>query len=390
MSTTLANLTRSYLILMLLAATLSAGCAAGSRTLTTNTNTTATTTRPTTVHVIEVQPFAGASGDDLLIPASISVENTALVLAEREGHILSLRGQEGARVAKGAVLAQFNDEDQRSQLRQAEIEVNRLTVEERQYEALVKLNRSEFDRETLLAKEGVASKSDVERAQYRLAQSTSEYEKTRLATDSARARVEAVRIEIKKSVVRAPIAGIVTRRHISLGTSVAKNDKLFEVARLAPLEVKFRLPQTEKDRVTTGQTLSLSAIDSDRIIASARIRRIDPVADATNNTLGYLADITGGSVLIPGLSVNIHLPRPADRVTYWIPHAAFPAGAVLHKGASTILFVIEGERASARTVLVSAVEGDQVEIVAGLAEGARVVLSPPSELVDGAVIEVAP
>lgn len=379
--------------LLLLAGSLLAGCAAGSRTLTTNSSGTANATantRPTTVQVIEVQPFAGTSGGDLLIPAAISVESTALILAEREGHIVSLRGQEGARVAKGAVLAQFNDEDQRSQLRQAEIEVNRLSVEERQYDALVKLNRSELEREIQLAREGVSSKSDVERAQYRLSQSTHEHEKTRLATDGARARVEAVKIEIKKSIVRAPIAGIVTRRYVALGTNVAKNDKLFEVSRLAPLEVKFQLPQTEKDRVTTGQTLILSAIDSDRVIASARIRRIDPVADAASNTLGYLADIIGGSGLMPGLTVNVHLPRTPDRVTFWIPHAAFPANAVLHIGATSTLFVVEGERASARTVVVSAVEGDQVEIISGLAAGDRVVLTPAAQLNDGAIVEVSP
>jgi hypothetical protein len=36
-----------------------------------------------------------------MIPAAISVEQTALVLAEREGRIVNLRGQEAARVSKG-------------------------------------------------------------------------------------------------------------------------------------------------------------------------------------------------------------------------------------------------------------------------------------------------
>ena len=229
--------------MLLLSAALVAGCTAGSQTRAPDQKPTATAS-PAVVQVISVQPSPHLPDSDLLIPAALSVEDTAVVLAEREGRIITLGGQEGSRVAKGDILAQFNDDDQRGQLRQAELEVSRLKVEEQQYEALVKLNRSELDRETLLASQGLSSTSDVERAKYKLDQSVHEYEKTRLSTESARARVEAVKLELQKSTVRAPISGIVTRRYIALGTNVARNDKLYEVSKLSRLEIKFRLPQT--------------------------------------------------------------------------------------------------------------------------------------------------
>src|SRR4051812_27623453 len=371
-----------------------AGCTAGSRTLDANARSSAadnTTANPRPlVHVFDAEPSPSATGGELLIPASLSVEDTAVVLAEREGRVITLRGQEGARVNKGDVLAAFNDDDQRSQLQQAEIEVSRLKVEEQQYEALVKLNRSELDREVSLAKDGISSKSDVERAQYKLDQSTHEYEKSRLATKSAQARIETVRIELAKSTVRAPISGIITRRSVTLGTNVARNDKLFEVSTLAPLEVKFQLPQTERERLSPGQLINLSAVNHDATIATARVRRVDAVADPTSNTLGYWADITSGSGLMPGLAVNVHLPRPANSLAFWVPRAAFPAGAALAGGASVTLFTVEGERVSARMVIVGAIEGDQVEIVSGLTGGDRVVLMPPAEMKDGDTVEVSP
>src|SRR5688572_25103188 len=67
----------------------------------------ASTTGPVVVSVFDAQPSTNSSSGDLLIPASISVEQTAVVLAEREGRIINLRGQEAARVTKGEVLAQF-------------------------------------------------------------------------------------------------------------------------------------------------------------------------------------------------------------------------------------------------------------------------------------------
>jgi RND family efflux transporter MFP subunit len=343
---------------------------------------------PVTVRVFEVQPSANSAGGDLLIPAALSVEDTAIVLAERNGRIVSLRAQEGSRVSKGDHLAQFNDEEQRSQLRQAELDVRRLEVEEQQYQSLVKLNRSELDRELTLAKDGLSSKSDVERAQYRLDQSIHEYEKTRLATESARARVEATTLALQKSTVRAPISGIVTKRHITLGTNVAQNDKLYEISSLANLEVRFRLPQTAVDRFAPGRIIDLFAFDSDRVIARARIRRIDPVADSTSNTFGYVADVIG-SGLMPGLSVNIKIPRSMRDVSFWVPRAAFDAKADLHNGSSNTLFVLNGQKASARTVVVSALEGDQVEVVTGLIETDRVLLAPPPSLKDGDLVEVS-
>ena len=165
--------------------------------------------------------------------------------------------------------------------------------------------------------------------------------------------------------MRAPIAGVVTHRYVALGTSVARNEKLFEVANLSPLEVKFQLPQTEKNRLSSGQIVQLSLTNEERVIASARIRRVDPVADATSSTFGYLADVIGGAGLMPGQAVNIHLPRPAGRCLL-APAGRVPPQCRIAPGGSCTLFVVEGGKAVSRTVVVSTFEGDQVQVISGL------------------------
>jgi RND family efflux transporter MFP subunit len=379
-----------YRLTILVCSCLLAGCTLGGKARDPGKSAAPTTlnSAPVVVNVFDAQPSANSAGGDLLIPSSISVEETAVVLAEREGRIVNLRGQEAARVAKGEVLAQFNEDDQRSQLRQAEIEVSRLTVEEQQFDSLVKLNRSELDRELVLNKQGVSSPTDVERARYKHDQSVHEYNKTKLATEGARARVDAVKLELQKSTVRAPISGFITHRYVDLGTNVARNEKLFEVSKLAPLRVKFQLPQTEKNKPVTGQLIYLSGMNDPQVIATARIRRIDPIADPTTNTFGYLADVVGGSGLMPGLAVNVHLPRGGNAESFWIPRAAFQPNADLQNGSSIKLFVVEGDKASSRIVVVSGLEGDQVEVVSGLVKDDRVVLAPPSGLKDGDPVQL--
>jgi multidrug efflux pump subunit AcrA (membrane-fusion protein) len=186
--------TETILALVMSGVVLITGCSAQSQTRVRENRSVPAETPVVVVHVLDVQPAPNLTTDELLIPAALSVEDTAIVLAELEGRIVSTTEEEGARVSKGAILATFNDEAQQSQLRQAELDVSRLKVEGQQLQALIKLNRSELDRELLLASQGLVSKGEVERAQYKLEQSLQEFEKTRLATESAAARVEVVKL----------------------------------------------------------------------------------------------------------------------------------------------------------------------------------------------------
>jgi membrane fusion protein (multidrug efflux system) len=263
-----------------------------------------------------------------------------------------------------------------------------LDLEQREYAALLKLNRSELDRETTLFKQGLTPERDVERAQFKVDAAVLEVEKTRVAGQTAQAKVVQVKAELERSTIRAPMTGIVMHRFAKLGTNVVKNDKLFEITQLAPLEVKFQVPQTEKGGLGPGSVLSLSGAESDQIIGRARIRRIDPVAEAASNTLGFLADVPSGLGLMPGMAVNVHVPRRGGGPTVWIPQSAFPVGADVRKGAASTVFVAAGGKCVPRAVWVNSVEGDQVEIISGLAIGDQVILLPPADLKSGDLVAI--
>ncbi len=342
--------------------------------------------KPVTVEVFEVKASDGPGYQS--VPAVISVEGTALVLAQRDGTIMQLEAQEGVSVSKGKVIARLGDDDLRASLRQAELEVERLLVEERQYEAMIQLNRSELEQEAALHKEGLTSKRLLDRAQFKLNVAIQELERTRLATRASQAKVDGSKIEIQKSVVRAPINGVIARRYIHLGTSVVKNDKLFEISQPGPFEVRFQLPQADRHRLGRGSVVDLSLAGSNQIIARARIRRVDQVADAASNTVGFLADVIGRTSLMTGLAVNVHIPNGAAVSSVWIPRSAFPSQGDLRSGAAGTLFVLSGGQCVLRAVLVKTVEGDQAEVSSGLSVGDQVIVSPPAGLKAGDVVEV--
>ena len=336
---------------------------------------------------VDVFQIKAGTKEERLIPAVLSTEATATVLAPRDGVVTDLRAREGMPVRKGDELARLTTDDLKAQLEQAELEVSRLSIEERQYEAMVRANQSERDQEAALFKEGLNSKRQLDRAQYKLDGSVQELEKARLATQTARAQVQTVKVDLEKCTIRAPIDGIITQRHANLGTSIVRNDKLFEVARLSPLEVKFQLPPSDQVQLGPGRLLGLSLAGSDRVVAQARISRLDPVVEVMSNARGYCADVIGSTGLIPGMAVTVRLPLRNDASTVSVPRAAFRT-ASLRPRAPTVLFILDGDVAKARSVSLASVDADQVEVQTGLAAGERVILAPPAGLSDGDHVQV--
>lgn len=338
------------------------------------------------VNIVEAQA-APVSGP-ILIPAALSVDDMVVVTAPRSGPVLAVTPPEGARVEAGQILARFDEAELRNQLQQAQLDVERAKLEEQQYDAAVNVSKSELAREQSLFKEGVSSQADLERAQYRLDQAQKELEKIRIATRTAQARVGAVQLELTKTVVRAPLSAYVIKRYVNEGSTVAANEKLYELSRLAPVKLKFQVPQTSGVPLRPGQLVSLSLAGNDQIVASARIIRPEPIADAASNTYGYVAELTGNSGLRPGVAVNVHLAASNSMQAVLVPRVVFPPDTSLLPGASSTVLVVERNRAIARSVLIQGTEGDQVLIRTGLAPGDRVIVAPPPGLKTGDTITV--
>ena len=342
---------------------------------------------PLEVNVAEAVQTAPAG--PLMLPASVTVEDVAEVLTPAAGQLLTLNFQEGQRVERGAILAQLSDEDTQNQLRQMELDVQRSQVEEKQFEASVNLSRTELEREKLLFKEDVSSRSQVEQAEFRLSQTQQEFQKIKLATQLARSRVATVRSEIERRKIRAPVDGVIIKRFVSLGSTVTAGQKLCEISGLAPFKIKFQVPQTASVHPVLGQLVGFSLVGSQTISGSARVSRVAPVADAANYTFGYVADVvSGGAGLQPGAVVNIQLLPAAGESYVAIPRNAFPPDVEPQPGQTATVIIVENNRCFDRLITVKSIEGDQVRIASGLLGGDKVIIAPPPNLKTGDAVTV--
>ena len=118
--------------------------------------------RGVAVDVFIVGPEAQRSG--ATVPGLISADGVAIVLAKRDGTLVQITIEEGARVAEGQTIARLDDGDAPFQLEQARLELRRAQVEQQQANALVRANQVEYHRQLALFKEGLVSRRDVDQS----------------------------------------------------------------------------------------------------------------------------------------------------------------------------------------------------------------------------------
>ena len=216
-----------------------------------------------------------------------------------------------------------------------------------------------------------AATSELQRAEARLAPSTLE----------APGRVV---------TVTAPVEGVVLKRLRESETFVPAGDPLIEIGDQRQLEIVADLLSTDAVRVKAGARAIVEQWGGETPL-EARVRRIEPAGFMKISALG-----------VEEQRVNVVLDfveprRPARaslgdgyrvevRVVIWESPAVVkvPTSALFRHGEQWAVYVMEGGRARRTLLELGHQTGQYAEVVAGLAEGARVILHPGDTLVDGA------
>jgi membrane fusion protein (multidrug efflux system) len=117
---------------------------------------------------------------------------------------------------------------------------------------------------------------------------------------------------LEKTRITAPFDGVVARRYLRKGQSVAVGDRLFWVTAVAPLLVEFTLPERFIVAVKKGQTVTVTSADSSTAVKhAARVIDVSPVVDPSSGTIEVRAQIEGPAPdLRPGMLASIRIGSP--------------------------------------------------------------------------------
>lgn len=275
-----------------------------------------------------------------------------VIRTEAEGVVREISFEPGTTVQAGDVLVRLDADVEQAQLRVAE--------------AAAELARSSFKRA-----EGLIGKRSISQA---------DYDAAAIDLKQANAQVDNLRAVIAKKTVRAPFAGRLGIRHISVGQFLDKGSQVVSLQSLDPIYVDFSLPQQRLGDLAEGLRVDVISDAYPGARFEGEITAVNPDIDAATRNVRVQATMANpDGRLRPGMFVEVALTLDrSDRVL------VIPATAVLHAPYGDSLFVVqEGGEAGAdgrkplvvqqKFVRLGAQRGDFVVVTEGVAAGERVV-----------------
>lgn len=289
-----------------------------------------------------------------------------------EQRLVEVRADVGDTVRAGQVLAVFDDEMPRAEVAQARAAL--LEAEAGAAEAV-----ANADRARSLRASGAMSEQQV--IQFLTAEKTSA---ARIA--SARATLAARELRLRHTRLLAPDDGVISARSATVGAVVANGTELFRMIRQGRLEWRARLTETEIGRVRAGQTVALTLADGSRL--HGKLRMVAPTVDAQTRFGLVYVDLP-----MRGAEAGLAKAGMFARGEFELGQAealTVPQQAVVVREAFSYVFSVGGDgRVAQLKVRTGRRAGDRVEILDGLAAGARVVVAGAGFLNDGDLVRVA-
>ena len=188
------------------------------------------------------------------------------------------------------------------------------------------------------------------------------------------------------AVVRAPYAGVVTRRYVDEGTMLSAQMTSSPVVQLMKtdlVEAVVQIPELHLMRVRVG-TPARVRVDGVDASFETKVAVLNDRVDPTTRAFEVRLPIENGANLLkPGLFARAEI-RPEPRSALVLPRAALLGGA-----SERFVYVARAGKAVRQAVQTRELDALRVEVVAGLAAGDRVIVGPNLPKVsDGCRIEL--
>jgi len=170
--------------------------------------------------------------------------------------------------------------------------------------------------------------------------------------------------------VKAPIAGVITKRVANPGLNIDLSTPLFTVTDLSTVWVVADLYERDFASVGVGSPVTVTTMAYPGLELRGKVDYIDPQVQAETRTAKLRAEVpNGGNRLRFGMFVDVSIGARAAR-----PVVMVPKDAVQTVGAKSVVYVSTGPgRFMPHEVTVGETMGNAIAITSGLAAGDQVV-----------------
>lgn len=295
---------------------------------------------------------------NLLVTGTLDAVNKVTLRAKVAAEVRSIPVREGDRVSAGAVVATIDTTDAQARLaeRVGEFESARANL------ALTEKNRAV--NKDLLA-QGYISQNAYDAIE-------SGYQANVGKVRASEAGVALARNAVQDARVIAPIAGIVSKRHVQPGEKVNFDSALVSIVDLRKLELQAMVPTGEIARVHVGARARMRVDGFGERVFEGRVERIAPATEPGTRALAVLIAVANpDEALKAGMFATGTIA--IDKTG---PVPTLPADAVRAAGSDSHVWVIADGKLHKRSVRTGRrdEEAGRIEIVSGV-DGKDIVLA---------------
>ncbi len=323
--------------------------------------------------VIAIAPRQGAQVDSFVLPGNVTAWTDSPIYARTSGYLTHWYFDIGARVKKGALLAEISTPELDQQLNQARADLNTA-------QANANIARIQADRYSGLVKSDAVSQQDTDTFVNQAAS-------TAAAVKSAQANVQRLTELQSFEKVNAPFDGVVTARNIDIGQLIdaGAGRELFHVQAIQILRVYTNVPQIYSQNMKRGSKIDLTFPEHPGKIYQGTLVRTADAIDPVSRTLLVEVDVNNrAGELLPGSLAQVHFKAPPAGPAFIVPAAAL----IFRKEGLRVGAVVNGNVAHLVPVVIGEDDGANVQIVSGLNAGDLVIQDPPDSLIEGEKVRV--
>lgn len=216
----------------------------------------------------------GESVQRVAFSGTIRAVNQSSIQAQVTATASQVNVSVGQSIRKGQVLTQLNNQDNASRLSQSQANLAATKTQAQQAANMV-------ERKKRLYNQGFISKVEYEQSQV-------EY---KAQLENVKAQQSNVDISLKANqdgVIRSPISGVITKRQVDPGQTVAAGQTLFEIIDPAKLEIQAKLPAEQQSLLKIGNKIDYTLQGNPQKL-TATLNRISPIADQASRQIEFFA-----------------------------------------------------------------------------------------------------
>lgn len=295
------------------------------------------------------------TNEDLEVPGNLLPYEETEIHPEVPGKIIALRFSEGSNVGRGTLLAKIFDGDLQAQKRKLGVQLSTSRKTQERQNELLKIN----------------------------AISQQDYDLAMLQTSSYQADIQILNAEIARTEIRAPFAGKVGFRNISIGAYVTPATIITTIRQVNQLKLTFSIPERYASKVATGNYISFTVEGAPGKYSARIIATESGITEATRSLLVKAVVEKVDKFITAGSFAKVTFNLGEDNTSIMVP-----SQAVLPQARGKQVLVYRGGNVNFQNVTTGLRDSANVQITSGLAVGDTIITTGLLTVKPGAKVQL--